>query len=212
MRKKIIVLSLCCSVLLNAGWLDDAKAKASQAYDSTKSYTSEIYKDSIKKYDNYTKEQKEEYEAKITKCSNDLKEILPQYSIFLEQNYMDINKRNENKILTSYTKLKAKNISFDLQENMPKESMAKLTNSTSALEFTNIVLSELKRVQSELKQNNPKKIKSLIKQTEFLMYAWTTPLELFSSKKIYVFCVCGVFRGKKTNLINSHKTIKFEFL
>jgi len=185
MKKQIISLSLCCTCILNAGWLDDAKAKLNRTYDATAAKTSEAYHSAKNKYANYTKEQKEAHKAKITKCSNDLKEKLPQYGLFLEQNYMDVNKRNEDKILTSYIKLKAKNVSSELQSYMPEESLRKLTNATSTLEFTNIVLSELKRVQSELKHNNSEELKSLIKQTEFLMYAWTVPLELFSTKKIY---------------------------
>lgn len=185
MKKQIIALSLCCSCILNASWLEDTKAKASQAYNSTKSYASDTYAGAKAKYANYTEEQKEAHEAKITKCSNDLKEKLPQYGLFLEQNYMDVNRRNEAKIFTSYTKLKAKNISSQLQSYMPEESMNKLMNATSTLEYTNIVLSELVRVQKELEKNNPKALNSLIKQTELLMYAWTAPLELFSTKKVY---------------------------
>jgi len=200
MKKKMITLSLCCSCLLNAGWYDDAKEKANKAYETTKEYTSEkasnayettkeytskSYSNVKDKYKNYTKEQKEAHDAKILKCSTDLKEKLPQYALFLEQNYMDVNRKNEAKILKSYKSIKEKGISNKLESSMPKESILKLTSATSSLEYINIVISELKRVEKELKENDSEQLDLLLKQTEYLMYAWTTPLELLSTKKIY---------------------------
>ena len=196
MKKKVIILSLCCGCLLSAGWYDNVKEKANQSYDKAKDYTSKQYINAKNKYNNHIKEEKKTHDAKVRQCSNDLKKQLLQYSAFLEQTYMDINRKNETKILRSYKQLKKRNISSNLQTSFPQTSILKFTNATNVLEYTNIIISELKRVQKELKQNDSVKLNQLMMQTEYLMYAWTTPLELFATKNIY-----------DNSLLNNSKTL-----
>ena len=196
MKKKIIALSLCCSCILNAGWYEDAKAKADELYESSKNSTKEAYdnskaavsktaKDTEEKYDNYQKEKDQAAQLKIDQCMSSMQESLPKYGLFLEQNYMDVNSRSEAKILMSYKKLTKKGISSDLKSSMDPLLLEKLAQSKSTLEYMNIVISALKNVEKRLKENKVEELDSLIKQTQFLMFAWTTPLEVLSTKNIY---------------------------
>lgn len=212
MKKKIIGISLCYAYILNAGWYDDAKLKAHKAYNSSQKYVSATYKDAKGKYENYTEEQKKAYNKKITKCANDLKKVLPKYGLLLEQNYMDINRMNETKTLRAYQQLKTKGISSKLQTYLPKTSINRLSNASSTLEYMNIILSELKRVQKKLKKNNPASILTLMKQTEFLMYSWTTPFELFSTKKIYDNSLLNNSNNLYTHLDKTDYTNYTEFI
>ena len=216
--------------MLNAGWYEDAKIKADKAYEdakvytdkkfesvnesykSTQTYVNDSYADSKKKYDDYNKEKQAASQAKLNTCIRSLEERLPQYGLFLEQNYMDVNKRNEAKILLSYRKLNNKGISSKLQSVMNESTLKKLTSSTSALEYTNIILSELKKIQKKLKQNDPANLDNLIQQTEFLMYAWTAPMEILSTKDIYNESLLGLSAALYKNLNKGNFTNYTEFI
>lgn len=174
MRKKIIALSLCCGCILNAGWIADAKAKINGAVDNAKG-----------KYAKYKDDKEKEKQIKINQCISDFETNLPNYTLFLEQHYISTTKPIESKILNSYKKLNDEGISKELQLSINADILNKLSSSTSNIEYMSIVLSELKNLEKQFKKNDKTKLDSLIKQTQFLMYAWTTPMEILSSQKIY---------------------------
>ncbi|SFV64243.1 hypothetical protein MNB_SV-9-282 [hydrothermal vent metagenome] len=207
MKKSIVVIVLGYSCILNASFLDAIKEKANVVYDHTKEVTSVAY-DTLKEntesslketkdfykssYINHKLEKKKEKEAKLNECIVNFEERLPQYGLFLEQNYMNVNKRNESKILQSYKKLNGNGISQKSQFDMNRETIKRLYTSISTLEYMNIVLSELKIIENKLKQNNPEELDMLVKNIQFLMYAWTTPMEILSTKKIYNSSLLGI--------------------
>jgi len=207
MKKSIVVIVLGYSCILNASFLDAIKEKANVVYDHTKEVTSVAY-DTLKEntesslketkdfykssYINHKLEKKKEKEAKLNECIVNFEERLPQYGLFLEQNYMNVNKRNESKILQSYKKLNGNGISQKSQFDMDRETIKRLYTSISTLEYMNIVLSELKIIENKLKQNNPEELDMLVKNIQFLMYAWTTPMEILSTKKIYNSSLLGI--------------------
>jgi hypothetical protein len=181
MKKQIIALSICCSCLLNASWIDDAKLKASGVVDNVKSKVTE-----------YSDEKEKQKQVKINKCITDIEKNLPDYAIFLEQNYISSTKPIETKVLSNYKKLTLNGISNELQSSLDVDVVNKLANSTSNIEYMSTVLSELKKIQKQLKKNDKTKIDNLVKQTQFLMYAWTTPMEILSSQKIYDTSLLGI--------------------
>ena len=220
MKKSIVVISLCCSsMVLNAGWIDEVKEKAKSTYETTKEVTSDVYssvkettKDSLKEtkdfykdtYVNHKLDKKREKQANLDECVANIEEKLPHYGLFLEQNYMDVNKRNESKILQSYKQLNSNGISQKSQFDMNEDTIKKLYTSTSTLEYMNIVLSELKRIEKKLKENNPEELERLLKQIQFLMYSWTAPMEILSTKTIYNSSLLGISTQLYQNLKKSN--------
>ena len=229
MKKRLWILVLCGAVWSSAGWMEDAydstAKSASQAYDGAKNLTKEtgsyweakskeayfdakksakeIKKDAEKKYKDY----EDGKELEITNCVKDLEATLPQYSLFLEQHYMLDNKYREEKILNSYKALNKKGISIKLQNSVSSELLNKLQHSTSTIEYMATVISGLKTIQSRLKEQNPDEVKSLVKEAQFLMFAWTAPMEIFATKNIYDASLVGMSKPlnitlDKDNYIN----------
>jgi hypothetical protein len=192
MKKQIIAISLTCSCLLNASWIDDAKAKVNSAVDTAKEKTSILVDNAKGKYSKYNEDKAKKKEAKLNKCISDIEQTLPTYALFLEQNYISSTKPIETKILNNYIKLKNKGISKELSKYLSHETLEKLSNSTSNIEYMSIVISELKKLQKEFKKNDKTVLSNLIKQTQYLMYAWTTPMEILSSQKIYDNSLLGL--------------------
>ena len=167
--------------MLNANWIDDAKSKVNDAVVSVKG-----------KYEKYNTEKEKEQQDKINQCISDIEKQLPNYALFLEQNYISSTKPIETKILSSYKKLASQGISKELKLSLASDTLQKLENSTSNIEYMSTVISELKKIQKQLKKNDKTQLASLIKQTQFLMYAWTTPMEILSSKNIYDNSILGI--------------------
>lgn len=189
MKKQIIALGICCSCILNASWIDDAKSKVNGAVDSAKG-----------KYEKYNTDKEKEKQDKINQCISDIEKNLPNYALFLEQNYVSSTKPIEAKILSSYKKLTSKGISKELQLSLAPDILKKLINSTSNIEYMSTVLSELKKIQKQFKKNDKTQLNSLVKQTQFLMYAWTTPMEILASKNIYDSSILGISNQFYKNL------------
>ena len=194
--------SICSSYLSIMGCENEATEKvekvysstkkvAVEAYSDTKEYANDTYHDAKIKYKDYNKDKAKEKKEELETCIFKLEESLPKYGLFLEKNYMDISQNNELKILNSYSRLS--NIKkLSTQNKIDNQLMVKLYSSESTLEYIAIILKELKKIEKDLKENNPLRLNELVTRTEFLMYAWTTPMELFSSKRIYESSLLGL--------------------
>lgn len=202
MKKKIVTFILCGG-LLYAGWYDDIKETTTKAYEQTVIYADDMKGTTTKAYEqtviyanesyNKTKDDIDTYQkakvlneqAELNNCIIKLEETLPKYGLFLEKNYMNVNKRNEAKILQSYQRLNSKGIDSNLKNKIDPKILEKFSSATSNLEYTSIVLSELKRIKKTLKDNNQDMLNDYVQQIELLMYAWTTPMEILSTRNIY---------------------------
>lgn len=204
MKKKILVISVCCSCMLHGGWLEDAEAKAKAAYDSTKTTINKTVESTKESYDNYNKEVEEAKQKELDTCIEGIKTDIPRYGLYLEQHYMNVNNIGEHKILDSYKKLNSKGISSNLKTSLDPMLIEKLTNSKSTLEYSSSIISALKTIQKELKKNENEKLDSLIKQVQFLMFAWTTPMEISSTHNIYTSSLLKMNEELYENLIKSN--------
>jgi hypothetical protein len=200
MRKKLIALSLCSCCLLNAGVLEDAKNKVIESVNENINKNVDSAKE---KLNDYNKEKDEKKKEKLNLCVEEIKTDLPKYALFLEQYYLKTNKNAEDKLLSSYEQLKKEGISTELKTFVDEGLLEKLSNSKSLLEYSNIILSSLKSIQEELKENDKERLDSLIKQTQFLMFAWTAPFELYSTKKVYDKSLLDITSKLFTNIVNS---------
>lgn len=200
MRKKLIALSLCSCCLLNAGVLEDAKNKVIESVNENINKNVDSAKE---KLNDYNKEKDEKKKEKLNLCVEEIKTDLPKYALFLEQYYLKTNKNAEDKLLSSYEQLKKEGISTELKAFVDEGLLEKLSNSKSLLEYSNIILSSLKSIQEELKENDKERLDSLIKQTQFLMFAWTAPFELYSTKKVYDKSLLDITSKLFTNIDKS---------
>ncbi len=195
--------------------IDNVTEKTMSGVSSTIADTKDIIKSSVHtvedKYDNYKNKKKEATQVEIDTCVNSIKNNLPNYQLFLEQNYMDVNQRVENDILKFYQKLQNKGISKDLQLTLNPIILKKLSNSSSTIEYMNTILTILKNIQNELKENHPKDKDRLIKNTQFMMFAWTTPMEILSTHKLHTSSLLGQSKElyKKLNKDNYDNYAKF---
>lgn len=196
MRKKLIALSLCSCCFLNAGLLEDAKNKANTLINENVDSAKE-------KLNDYNKEKDEKKKEKLNLCMEEIKTDLPKYASFIEQHYLKSNKNAEDKLLSNYEQLEKEGISSELKSFVDEGLLEKLSNSKSLLEYSNIILSSLKSIQEELKENDKERLDSLIKQTQFLMFAWTAPFELYSTKKVYDESLLGITSKLFTNIDKS---------
>ena len=222
MRNKILMASICCSYLFIMGCENEATEKvekvysstkkvAVEAYSGTKEYASDTYYGAKTKYKNYNEGKAKEKQEELDTCISKLEESLPKYGLFLEKNYMDINQNNELKILNSYSRLS--NIKkLSTPNKIDNQLIVKLYSSESTLEYTAIILKELKKVEKELTENNPLRLDELVTRTEFLMYAWTTPMELFSSKRIYESSLLGLSKKLYKHIKKDSYTKYTEFI
>jgi len=185
MKKQIIILSIYCGSILSANMYNNSINDINNTYQTSIKKTVNIYNNTKLKYDKYKKEKEQKKQEKLNACILNFKDKLPKYRLFLEQYYMNANKNNEAKILLSYKKLNRIGISQQLDSTINKSTIKKLYSSTSTIEYTNIILSELKKIEEKLQSNNINNLDNLIKQTEFFMFAWTAPMEIFSTKNIY---------------------------
>ena len=192
MRKKIIVMSIACSCILYAGWVDDVKAKADNVYEKSTTSIKESVAEVKTKYENHTKEKAIEEQHELDVCVGKFQEQIPAYGLFLEKHYMNVNSRGERKILNSYKKLRNDGVSADLVKNIDPVLIKKLKNSKSLLEFSSSIISALKVVEKELKKNDKSKLDELTKQVQFLMFAWTTPMEIMSTDNLYNDSLLGL--------------------
>lgn len=203
MKKKLIALSLCSCCLLNAGLLEDAKNKANALIDNTSKNINENVDSAKEKLNDYNKEKDEKKKEKLNLCMEEIKTDLPKYASFIEQHYLKSNKNAEDKLLSNYEQLEKEGISSELKSFVDEGLLEKLSNSKSLLEYSNIILSSLKSIQEELKENDKERLDSLIKQTQFLMFAWTAPFELYSTKKVYDESLLGITSKLFTNIDKS---------
>lgn len=221
MKKNTLMAIICCSIV-TTGCFDESKKtidsvteKTINGVSSTINDTKEIIKSGIHsvedKYDNYQNKKKEATQAEIDTCVSSLKNNLPNYQLFLEQNYMDVNQRVENDILKFYQKLEDKGISKNLQLALDPTVLQKLSKSSSTIEYMNTILTILKNIQNELKENHPEDKDRLIKSTQFMMFAWTTPMEILSTHKIHTSSLLGQSEQlyKKLNEDNYNNYAKF---
>ncbi len=121
----------------------------------------------------------------ITTCKNRLKTEIPKLSKFLEYYYIAETKQSENSVLKEYKKLRSLGISSDLVKLFDPVLIQKLTHSKSVDYYNRIIIRELRKIELELKKNNPLELNTLVKKIQFLMFAWTSPMEILSTKKIY---------------------------
>lgn len=203
MKKKLIALSLFSCCFLNAGLLEDAKNKANALIDNTSKNINENVDSAKEKLNDYNKEKEEKKKETLNLCVEEIKTDLPKYALFLEQYYLKSNKNAENKLLSNYEQLKKEGISSELKSFVDEDLLEKLSNSKSLIEYSNIILSSLKSIQEELKENDKEKLDSLIKQTQFLMFAWTAPFEIYSTKKVYDESLLGITSKLFTNIDKS---------
>ncbi len=183
-KKSVNTTVVSAKEISNSAYKSSKESIGATVTDAKKSVNTTV--ESAKgEYDKYNKDKKEVKQKELDACVSKIKDDLPQYGLFLEQQYMDVNSRGEHKILDSYKKLKDKGISPDLKTNFDPSILSKLSQSKSTLEYSSSVISALKIIQKELKKNEKEKLDSLIKQVQFLMFAWTTPMEIASTQNIY---------------------------
>ena len=193
MKKKIITISLLCSSLLYANLVEDIKKETNNSIHKTK-----------EKYHNYMNKKEKEKKAIQAECINTLEEHLPHYGLYLEKYYMDVNRKNEAKIIQNYKKLESNGISPQLTQAIDSKLIAKLSYAKSTLEYSAIILSELKGIENGFKKHTLPTDKDSIEKIKFLMYAWTTPMEILSTKNIYNNSLLGLSEELNKHLIKNN--------
>ncbi len=128
----------------------------------------------------------------IETCESRLKVKMQKLPKFLEFYYMGEIMTNEKSVLQEYKKLDKAKIFSKLKNSMDPKFIQKLLKSQNVINFHRLIIDKLKSIEVKLKKNEPDNLNGLIKEVEFLMFAWTIPMEILSTKKIYDNSLLGL--------------------
>jgi len=176
MRKVIFATILCCSCVLNAGWLGLTKDKTPAELEIERIETERILE--IERI---------ETEKKIKICIENTINSLGGSRTILNKYYFLQNIANEKSVLRQY-----KNIEI-------KESLIKLTNADSLVEYMQIVLSDIRKSKRDL-ENNKISLEEFSKKINSLIFAWTVPYEILSTKNVYDHSLSGLASSVYKNI------------
>ncbi len=99
----------------------------------------------------------------------------------------------ENSILSFYKELKERKLDENLTKVLDPEELGKLLSSKGEIEYSKKVLTALQNIQSELLEDpsdeqledpSDEKLNIIMEKIKYMMYAWTLPYEILSTKNI----------------------------
>jgi len=207
MKKIIFTIILCCSCVLNAGWFGLTKDKTTAELLTEKIENEKRLENEKIENEKRLEIERIETEKKIKICKENLSKDLATFENISKKYYFLQNTDEEENILKQY-----KGIAIN-------ESLLRLTQTDSLMEYMQIILSEIRKTKKELEQNKIS-IEEFSKKINGLIFAWTVPYEILSTKNIFDHSITGlaplVYKNinKKTynNYENFIKEIRIKLL